>query len=38
MISESSKENNKMGKKKTQRQKGCGCSTFGQDASTNMNI
>lgn len=38
MISESPKENNKMDKKKTQRQKGCGCSTFGQDASINKNI
>ena len=38
MISESPKEDNKMDKKKTQKQKGCGCSTFGQDASTNKNI
>jgi hypothetical protein len=38
MIYKSQKEDNKMDKKKTQKQKSCGCSTFGQDASTNKNI
>jgi len=38
MILESLKESNKMDKEKIQRQKGYGCSTFGQDASTNKNI
>ncbi len=38
MIFKSPKEDNKMDKKKTERQKGCGCSDFGQDASTNKKI
>lgn len=38
MLSKNPKEYNKMDKKKTQRQKGCGCSTFGKDESTNKKI
>ena len=38
MIYKSQKEDNKMDKKKTQRQKSCGCTTFGQHGGNNKGI